>query len=127
MASHQVSNQRDRSPRTHQAPARRSESQYSEAEHELGYLGDVAEQASDYMARGASHVRDLARGREGTAVAVALAAGVGIGLVLGAALIRSQREQQGWRARIAAEGFGQRLRERFEKMIPEAVAEHFGR
>lgn len=123
MPSNHVSNHRGVPPRT-QAPARRAE---AESQSEAPSFGAVAEQASEYMTRGATQVRELARGREGTAVAVALAAGVGVGLILGAALIRSQRQQQGWRNRISAEGFGRRLMERFESMIPETVAEHFGR
>ena len=90
-------------------------------------MSEMAEQASDYMARGASRVRKMTRDREGTAVAVALAAGVGVGLVIGAVLVRSQQEQRSWHNRAAAEGFGRRLMERFESMIPDAVAEHFGR
>lgn len=98
-----------------------------ETESEHGYVGEVAEQASEYVARGASRVREMTRDREGTAVAVALAAGVGIGLVIGAALVRSQQEQRSWHNRTAVEGFGRRLMERIESMIPDAMAEHFGR
>ena len=66
--------------------------------------GAMAEQASDYMARGASRVREMTRDREGTAVAVALAAGLGVGLVVGTAVARSHRKQRSWRDRDDGRG-----------------------
>lgn len=129
MAANQVSNHKRGPTGTHKAAQtmRRPLTAEEESEYERGHMSEMAEQASDYMARGASRVREMTRDREGTAVAVALAAGVGLGLVIGAALVRSQQEQRSWRNRAAAEGFGRRLMERFESMIPDAVAEHFGR
>lgn len=129
MAANQVSNHKRGSTGSHKAPQpmRRSLSAAEESEHEHSYMGEMAEQASDYMTRGATRMREITRNREGTAVAVALAAGVGLGLVIGAGLVRGQQEQRSWRTRAAAEGFGRRLMERIEGMIPDAVAEHFGR
>jgi len=98
-----------------------------EAERNFGSLSDVANQASDYWERGEHQMRQLVRDREGTAILLAVATGLGIGLVIGASLGRSHRQQLSWRDRINAEGFGRRLMERIEGMIPEAVSEHFGR
>jgi hypothetical protein len=128
MASNPVSNQRGRSAGSQSVrqPLRRPHPT-EELEHEHGYMSEMAEQASDYVAQGASRVREMTRDREGTVVVMALAAGVGVGLIIGAALARSQSEQRSWRNRATAEGFGRRLMERIESMIPDAVAEHFGR
>jgi hypothetical protein len=126
MASNQVSNQRSKSDGTHKA-ARRPSTTTVESQSNYGSMGAVAEHASDYLARGASQVREMTRNREGTAVAVALAAGLGVGLVIGAALVRSHREQRGWRDRVTAEGFGRRLMDRIEGLIPDALAEHFAK
>jgi len=98
-----------------------------EAERNFGSLSDVASQASDYWERGEDQMRNLVRDREGTAILMAVATGLCVGLVIGASLGRSHREELTWRERINAEGFGRRLMERIEGMIPDAVSEHFGR
>jgi len=129
MASNQISNQRNKmggNPRPTQ-PAQRQAATYDESHDEYGNVGAIAEQASDYLAKGASQVREMTRDREGTAVVVALAAGLGLGLMIGASLARSHREQRTWRDRITAEGFGRRLMDRIESMIPDALTEHFTR
>jgi hypothetical protein len=132
MASNQVSNQR-RQGSTGQAPQQGHQSSGSgtnfrqEAERSFGSLSNVASHASDYWERGEDQMRQLVRDREGTAILVAVATGLGIGLLIGASLGRSRREELTWRERINAEGFGKRLMQRIESMIPEAVSEHFGR
>jgi hypothetical protein len=98
-----------------------------ESQHDQGYVGAMAEQASDYMQRGASQARELVRDREGTAVAVALAAGLGVGVIVGCALAKSHHQQRSWRERVTAEGFGRRLMDRIESLIPDALSEHFGK
>ena len=125
MASNQVSNQRSKSAGTQ---SRRKpcgdRATTEESKHEYGYMGAMAEQASDYVARGASRVRELTRDREGTAVAVALAAGIGRGLDGRRARWCGLTQQRSWRDRVAAEGFGRRLMDRIEGLIPDALAEH---
>jgi hypothetical protein len=128
MASNQVSNQRNKPSGTHKPAqtSQRSAPPAEESQHDYGYVGAMAEQASDYVQRGASQARDLVRDREGTAVAVALAAGLGLGVMVGCALVRSHHQQRSWRERMTAEGFGRRLMDRIESLIPDALAEHFG-
>jgi hypothetical protein len=130
MASNQASNQR-RQGSTGQAPQGQRTSAGTnvrqEAERNFGSLSDVASQASDYWERGEDQMRQLVRDREGTAILMAVATGLCIGLVIGASLGRSHRQELTWRDRLNAEGFGRRLMERIEGMIPEAVSEHFGR
>jgi len=87
----------------------------------------LADQASDYWSEGRDQMAECIRGREGTAVLMAAAAGLGIGLVVGASLGRSHRQQLSWRDRVTAEGFGRRLMERIESMIPDALADHFSK
>jgi hypothetical protein len=91
------------------------------------FADEMGEQASGYLARGASQVRDLTHDREGTAVLVALTAGFGIGLAIGAALGASHSRPQTWRDRIAAEGIGRRLMERVEGIMPDALSDYMHR
>jgi hypothetical protein len=85
------------------------------------FAHEMGEQASGYLSRGASQVREMTRDREGTAVVAALAAGFGVGLLVGGALASSHRRQPRWRDRIAAEGLGRRVLERVEGMVPDAL------
>jgi len=87
----------------------------------------AAGQASQYWEQGREQMQECMRGREGAAVLMAAAAGIGVGLVVGAALGRSHKQQLTWRDRITAEGFGRRLMERIESMIPDALADHFSK
>ncbi len=91
------------------------------------FANEMGEQASGYLDRGVSQVRELTHDREGTAVLVALTAGFGIGLAIGAALGSSQSRPQTWRDRIAAEGLGRRLMERVEGIMPEALSDYMHR
>jgi hypothetical protein len=129
MASNQVSNHRNKTPGNakHTETVRRPSPTADESRDEYSSVGAMAEQASDYMQRGASQVREMTRDREGKVVAVALAAGLGVGLMIGASLVRSHRRQLSWRDRVTAEGFGRRLMDRIESMIPDALADHFSK
>jgi hypothetical protein len=133
MASNQMSNQRRSSgPNQGSSPTRRPSTEYAtgfsdEANRDYGSPGDVASQASNYVARSQEELRECIRGREGTALLMAAAAGLGLGLVVGAALGRSHRETLSWRDRVTAEGFGRNFMERIQGMLPEAIAEHFGK
>ncbi|HEX4412611.1 MAG TPA: hypothetical protein VH107_03215 [Lacipirellulaceae bacterium] len=89
--------------------------------------GQVADQASEYWSQGRDQMQECVRGREGAAVLMAAAAGIGVGLVVGAALGRSHKQQLTWRDRVTAEGFGRRLMERIESMIPDALSDHFSK
>jgi len=87
--------------------------------------GQVADQASEYWDEGSEQMQECMRGREGAAILMAAAAGIGIGLVVGSAMGRSHKKQLTWRDRVTAEGFGRRLMERIESMIPDALSDHF--
>jgi hypothetical protein len=129
MASNQLSNQR-RSTARNQASesAYRPTRDYSkEASRDYGSLSDVAGQSSGYWERGEEQMRECVRGHEGTAMLLALGAGLGVGLVIGASIGHSRPEPRGWRDRLTAEGFGRRLMDRIESMIPNALAEHFAK
>jgi|tagenome__1003787_1003787.scaffolds.fasta_scaffold20492809_1 hypothetical protein len=144
MAANQTSNQRSgqqtgqRSQSGGQQSQSRGQSQHSgqsggnsggqsqsESSGVYGAMSDMAEQASDYVAEGASQVQECIREYSGTAVVVSLVAGFGIGLAIGKALSSSHSEPQTWRDRIAAEGLGRRLMDSIESIIPDALAEHF--
>jgi len=134
MASNQTSNQRRTNNGAHnqpghpaQNPNRSAPESSREASDEGGMMSNFGEQASHYYERGQEQLRDCVTGREGTAVLMAMAAGVGVGLVIGAALGHSHQQERSWRDRVTAEGFGRRLMERIESMVPNALAEHFAR
>jgi hypothetical protein len=91
-----------------------------------GWSG-IADQASEYWLQSEEYMRDTMRDREAKMVLMAAAAGLGVGLVIGAAMGRSHRAQLSWRDRITAEGFGRRLMARLEQLVPDALAEHFGK
>ena len=91
------------------------------------FTNEMGEQASDYVSRGASQVRELTRDHEGTAVLVALATGFGVGILIGATLASSQSRPRSWRDRIAAEGLGRRLLERVEGMMPDALTDYINK
>lgn len=134
MAANQISNQQragssggsQHASSTSQA-SRRGSDVSREAKRDYGSLSDVAGQASDYWNQGEDQMRELIHDREGTAILIALAAGMGIGLVLGGALGHVQQRPKSWRDRLTAEGFGRRLMDRIESVIPDALAEHFNR
>lgn len=128
MPSHQISNHKNSSmgPSSRRA-YKKSPVVEDESESGYGMVGELAENASDYVSRGASQVREMTRDREGTVVAVALAAGLGLGLIIGASLASSRREQRSWLDRKTAEGFGRRLMDKIEGMLPDALSEHFSK
>jgi hypothetical protein len=97
------------------------------SQHETHRMEEIREQASEYVARGASQFREMTRDHEGSAVLVAFAAGFGIGLLIGGAMASSHQRPRSWSDRIAAEGIGRRLLERVESMIPEAITDRFSR
>jgi hypothetical protein len=74
-----------------------------------------------YLAEGATHLRELARGREGQAVVAALAAGFSIGIVLSTVIAGSTRRQT-WPEKIANEGYLRRLLEAVEEHLPESIS-----
>jgi len=138
MAANQVSNQRNRSigNQRSQGPSQSKQSQESKREPGIverasDYMEQASDYASEYMSQGADYVRDMTRDREGAAVGAALAAGFGIGLVLGCSIARSYASTESsprtWRDRMADEGLGRRLMESIERMVPDALAQHFGR
>ena len=147
MASNQVSNQRHSGnsgqapksgqpssgaqprPRGAQSPSSQSSPSGVTEEvpgHDRSTLENVREQAADCWTRGEDQMRELVRDREGTAVMIALAAGLGLGLVLGSALAPAPPPRS-WRERMMAEGFGRRIMDRIEGLIPDALAEHFSK
>jgi hypothetical protein len=96
-------------------------------------ISEIAEQAQDYAAQGISHMREslseCTRDHEGSALLVSLGAGFGVGLVIGVALssAMSSRKPRTWRDRMAAEGIGRKIMDQLESMVPEALAERFGK
>jgi sugar (pentulose or hexulose) kinase len=126
--AHHVTNHRrpDGRAQAAQTAARKIENQVEDVQSTVrNAAGQFADQASEYWSEGREQMQECIRGREGAAVLMAAAAGIGVGLVIGAALGRSHKQQLTWRDRVTAEGFGRRLMERIESMIPDALSEHF--
>jgi hypothetical protein len=90
-------------------------------------MGEVRDEVAEYYSQGTERFGDMTRGHEGQAVLIALAAGFGVGLVIGCSLATASRRPHTWTERIMAEGFGRKLMDRVERMMPEALAEHLGR
>lgn len=133
MAAHQASNQRNQLSSRGQGgqstrrPPALEEKRREDSAGGYGAIGEMAEQASEYVSKTASQTQECIREYSGTAVVVSLVAGFGIGLAIGHALATPRRQPRSWRDRVAAEGFGRRLMDRIEAMVPDALAEHFGK
>jgi len=135
--ANQVSNQRNKPTNSrNQGGQQGSQQQGSQAGRQhgqeessgsYGAIGDVAEQASEYVTQGAEQVQECIREHSGASVMISLAAGFGIGLLIGRAIGTTHHEPRSRRYRAMAEGFGTRLMDRIEAMIPDAVADHFGK
>lgn len=105
-------------------PARRPERETEESGSEYG-LGEMAEQASEFVNRQASNVAQCTREHSGAAVVTALVTGFGIGLLVGHSIGFPHRQPKRLIDRATAEGLGRRMLDRIEGMIPDALAEHF--
>ncbi len=129
MAANQVSNQRKSTNSRNQAgqSARRPGSESEESSTAYGAIGGMAEQASEYVTESAEQVQECIREHSAASIMISLAAGFGIGLLIGRAIGTPHQEPRSRRYRAMAEGFGTRLMERIESMVPDAVAEHFGK
>lgn len=130
MAANQMANQKAKPGARQQQQPQRSQPTSTQEESSggtFGAIGDMAEQATEYVSRGASEAQECMREHAGAAVAVALATGFGIGLLVGHAIGAPRREPKSWKDRIAAEGLGRRMLDRIESLIPDALAEHFSK
>jgi len=130
MAANQVSNQRNKSTNSRNQgvqPSQRPGSEREESSSTYGAIGDMAGQASEYVTESAEQVQECIREHSAASVMISLAAGFGIGLLIGRAVGTPYREPRSRRYRAMAEKFGTRLMDRMEAMIPDAVAEHFGK
>ena len=90
-------------------------------------MADMRDEVAGYVSQRADQFREMTRDHEGRAVLVAFAAGFGVGLLIGGALVSSHRRPRRWSDRVTAEGIGRKFLDRVESMIPEAIAERFGR
>ncbi len=128
MAANQTSN-RSRSGNgkgSSHSVTRRAEPEQDIAASAYQAAGDMAERATDYISQSAAHAQGCIREHSGKSVMVSLVAGFGIGLLVGRALAKPA-EPRLRSYRSAAEGIGRRLIDRIEGMIPETLAEHFGK
>jgi len=132
--ANQVSNQRNKQTNSrNQGGQQGGQHQGSQAGRQeessgsYGAIGDMAEKAQDYVTESAEQVQECIREHSGASVMISLAAGFGIGLLIGRAIGTPHYEPRSRRYRAMAEGFGTRLMDRIEAIIPDAVAEHFGR
>lgn len=119
------------SPQGNQGPQRRDHERHEASSEEQvsapESMREMAEQASQYVREAAAEVRECTREHSTAAVVTALVGGFGIGLLIGHAIGMPRRAPRSLRDRMAAEGIGRRLMERIESVIPDAIAEHFGK
>jgi len=110
--ANQVSNQRNRPTNSRNQGGQQQSSQagrqsgQEEASGAYGAIGDMAEQASEYVTQGAEQVQECIREHSGASVMISLAAGFGIGLLIGRAIGTPHYEPRSRRYRAMAEGFG---------------------
>jgi len=102
-------------------------SRKSDAPDERHKLADMREQMANYVSQGTEQFGQMTRGHEGQATLIALAAGFGVGLIIGCSLATGHRKPQTWSERLVSDGFGRKFMDRVERMLPEAISEHFGR
>jgi hypothetical protein len=103
------------------------QSEREESSTGYGSMGEMAQQASDYASEGAEQMQECIRDRPVSSVMVSLVAGFGLGLLIGKAISTPYHQPRSRRYREMAEGFGSRLMERIEALVPDAVSEHFSR
>ena len=128
MAANEVSSQRGKGDgKQHGGQSKqRPQSAGRESMQKQGAMTQIAEEASEYVSRGASQVRELTRDHEGSVVLIGLVAGFGVGLLIGSALA-PRRQPRSWKDRMMAEGIGRRMLERIEGMMPDKFAEYFSK
>jgi ElaB/YqjD/DUF883 family membrane-anchored ribosome-binding protein len=128
MAANQTSNQTHKSDNSRRQSNPSAPRQF-EREESTGYgsMGEMAQQASDYVSESAEQVQECIRDRPVSSVMVSLVAGFGLGLLLGKAISMPYQQPRSRRYREMAEGFGSRLMDRIESLVPDAIAEHFGK
>ena len=121
-----TTNQRNRSGGQKNIAAAQNKAQEvaSQAGHKMA---DLRDDMAGYVSQGAEQFGQMTRGHEGQATLIALAAGFGVGLVIGVSLASSHRKPQTWGGRMLGDDFGRKFMDRVERMIPDAVAQHFGR
>jgi len=140
MAANQMSNQRNKQGNNRNKGGQsatgqsatgqttgRTGTEHEESSGAYGAISDMAGQATDYVTESAEQVQECIREHSGASVMISLVAGFGIGLLIGRAIGTPYHEPRSRRYRAMAEGFGTRLMDRIEAMIPDAVAEHFGK
>ena len=130
MAANQTSHARNRSGngKSHVSATRREEPLQPAQEAAAGAyetVSGVAARASEYASEGAMQAQECIREHSGKSVMISLVAGFGVGLLVGRALSKPEPRVRTYRT--AAEGVGRRLIDRIEAMIPDALAEHFGK
>ena len=121
----QTSNHKSKSSTGRNQGARRAEAEESSGAY--GAVSEMAGQASEYVTHQAEQAQECIREHSGNSVMVSLVAGFGIGLLIGRALGTTHRQPPTRRYMATAEGLGRRMMDRIEAMIPEALAEHFGK
>jgi hypothetical protein len=134
MAANQTSNQRNKQGNSRNQGGQSTTGQSSQRTGDqsagggaYGAIGDMAGQAQEYVAEGAEQVQECIREHSAASVMISLAAGFGIGILIGRAIASPDEEPRSRRYRTMAEGFGSRLMDRIEAMIPDALAEHFSK
>jgi len=132
MAANQMSNQRNKQGNSRNkggqtAQRAASERQEPSSATAYGAIGEMAGQAQEYVSETAEQAEECIRKHSAASIMISLAAGFGIGLLIGRAIAVPYQEPRSRRYRAMAEGFGSRLMERIEAMVPDALAEHFSK
>ncbi|QDT01107.1 hypothetical protein [Adhaeretor mobilis] len=81
---------------------------------------DPAQRAQQYLQRGVSQVREMAKDNLGKTIFTALGAGFALGFILTQSSRRSSSSS--WTDRIAAEGLGRKILGQLDGVLPDAVS-----
>ena len=129
MAANQTSNHKHKKGDNRKQASQSMPKQFQpeESETRYGSMGEMAHQASDYMSESAEQMQECIRDRPVGSVMVALVGGFGLGLLIGKAIGTPAKQPRSRRYREMAEGFGSRLMDRIEALVPDAIADHFGK
>jgi len=129
MAANQKSTHEHTTDENRKQPNQSMPQQVQRQQGETGYgaMGEMGQQASDYVTDSAEQMQECIRDRPVSSVMIALVGGFGLGLLIGKAIGTPYPKPRSRRYWEMAEGFGSRLMDRIEALIPDAVSDHFGK
>ncbi len=79
-----------------------------------------------YLARGQSQLYEVVSDHEGRTILLSWVAGFGLGVLLGFSLSKSGRPRR-LADRVTAEGIGQKMMDRIERLLPDVLSDRLNK